>query len=131
MWLMISVSSVQNTSLWGVLILQIPACNVELCKLLIILWKHTNIYQSPLPLSLSGRAGPAAFLQWVASCSALRLISYLTAGSSAAHAVMTVKIEDRNKNNIKRKFDDTFTEDDKISKETSPKLKRKKVSQRY
>merc|ERR1712079_494591 len=54
--------------------------------------------------------------------------SYLTAGSRAAHTVMTVKIEDRNKNNIKRKFDDTFTEDDKISKETSPKLKRKKVS---
>merc|ERR1711936_743863 len=52
--------------------------------------------------------------------------SYLTAGSRAAHTVMTVKIE--NKNNIKRKFDDTFTEDDKISKETSPKLKRKKVS---
>merc|ERR1711913_167117 len=44
------------------------------------------------------------------------LISYLTAGSRAAHTVMTVKIED------------TFTEDDKISKETSPKLKRKKVS---
>ena len=40
---------------------------------------------------------------------------------------MTVKIEDRNKNNIKRKFNDTFTEDDKISKEISPKLKRKKV----
>ena len=42
---------------------------------------------------------------------------------------MTVKIEDRNKTNIKRKFDDSFTEEDQIiSKETSPKLKKKKVS---
>ena len=46
---------------------------------------------------------------------------------------MTVKIEDRNKNTIKRNFDHTWSEDEKISGETSPtpKLKKKKVSKCY
>ena len=47
---------------------------------------------------------------------------------------MTVKIEDRNKNTIKRNFDQTWSEDEKITtRETSPtpKLKKKKVSKGY
>ena len=47
---------------------------------------------------------------------------------------MTVKIEDRNKNTIKRNFDQTWAEEEKItSREISPtpKLKKKKVSNCY
>ena len=46
---------------------------------------------------------------------------------------MTVKIEDRNKNTIKRNFDQTWSEEEKITREISPtpKLKKKKVSKCY
>lgn len=40
---------------------------------------------------------------------------------------MTVKIDENDKNLCKRKYENTFVQESKTSKEASPKLKRKKV----
>merc|ERR1711997_792703 len=64
--------------------------------------------------------------------------SYLPATREGGHShssrqpavSMTVRIEDRNKNTIKRNFDQTWSEEEKITREISPtpKLKKKKVN---
>ena len=105
-------------------------CNIKLCKLLIILSKHTTIYHSV-------RSGPVRSLGSSTDCPpephwAHQLYDCQQDGRTPA-VNMTVKIEDRNKNTIKRNFDQTWSEEEKITGEISPtpKLKKKKVSKCY
>ena len=44
---------------------------------------------------------------------------------------MTVKTEEKDKNMCKRKYESILQQENKVTKEPSPKLKRKKVKQFY